>query len=190
VATGTSSVVSAIGMRLSSLARCISHHNGGYAESTVSERRLPICGYLASSLSRLRRARVGEQFGKVVGYCALRDQYRILWAIRMSRTSGLARMFFRLPPQKLPFCASRARTREPVFAANMEISCVRLNQKPAGDAKICLYEMASKVPGFCPEWFFKVPHSSLEKERAESFGRVWKVVEPHCLDGVGHLVRL
>ena len=76
------------------------------------------------------------------------------------------------------------------FAANMEISCVRLNQKPAGDAKICLYEMASKVPGFYPERFFKVPHSSLEKERAESFGRVWKVVEPHCLDGVGLLVRL
>jgi hypothetical protein len=44
----------------------------------------------------LRRARVAEQFGKVVGYCALSDQYRILWAIKMSRTSGLARMTFLL----------------------------------------------------------------------------------------------
>src|ERR1700751_6367271 len=125
-----SPVVSGIGMRSSSLARCISHHNGGYAESTVSERRLPICGYLASSLRKLRRARDAEQFWYVDGYRALRDQYRSLCAIKMSRTSGLARMFFGFPPKKLPFCASRDRTREPVFAANMEISCVRLNQQP------------------------------------------------------------
>ena len=91
-----SPVVSGIGMRSSSLARCISHHNGGYAESTVSERRLPICGYLASSLRKLRRARDAEQFGYVDGYRALRDQYRSLCAIKMSRTSGLARMVFRL----------------------------------------------------------------------------------------------
>jgi hypothetical protein len=30
----------------------------------------------------------------VVGYCALRDQYRSLWAIKMLRTSDLARMVF------------------------------------------------------------------------------------------------
>src|SRR6516162_5500724 len=87
-----SPVVSGIDMRLSSLARCISHHNGGYAESTVSESRFPICGYLASSLRKLRRARDCEQFG----------QYRSLWAIKMSRTSGLARTFFDSPPEETP----------------------------------------------------------------------------------------
>jgi hypothetical protein len=88
------------------------------------ERRFPICGYLASNLSRLRRARTAEQFGKVVGYCALRDQYFILWAIRTSRTSGRA-------------CTCRFSSAEPpvphfspqdtgaVFAAMMVISCVR-----------------------------------------------------------------
>jgi hypothetical protein len=100
VATGMSPVVSGIDMRLSSLARCISHHNGGYAESTVSERRFPICGYLASSLRKLRRARDCEQFG--YEYRALSDQYRSLWAIKMSRTSGLARTFFDSPPEETP----------------------------------------------------------------------------------------
>ena len=65
-------------------------HKGGYAESTSSERRFPTCGYLASSLRKLRRARDAEQFGYVDGYRALRDQYRSLCAIRMSRTSGRA----------------------------------------------------------------------------------------------------
>jgi len=82
VRMGTSSAVSGIDMRLSSLAWCISRHNGGYAESTVSERRFPICGYLASSLRKLRRARDCEQFG--YEYRALSDQYRSLWAIKMS----------------------------------------------------------------------------------------------------------
>ena len=61
------------------------------------ERRLPICGYLASNLSRLRRAREGRQFGKAVGYWARNDQYLILWHISSSKTSGLARMFFGSP---------------------------------------------------------------------------------------------
>jgi hypothetical protein len=121
------------------------HHKGGYAESTVSPRRFPIWGYLASSLRRLRLARDGEQFGNAVGYCALRDQYRSLCAIRMSRTSGLARTFFDFPPKKLQFCASCARTRKPIFAANMEISCVRPNQQPCRKRQMLRHEMDLKV---------------------------------------------
>jgi len=46
---------------------------------------------------RLRLARDALQFGNEDGYCALKDQYRSLCAIKMSRTSGLARIF-RFPP--------------------------------------------------------------------------------------------
>ena len=78
------------------------------------------------AVRKLRRARDGEQFG--YEYLALSDQYRSLWAIKMSRTWGRARIFFDFPQKKLPFCTSGDRTREPVFAANMEISYVRLNE--------------------------------------------------------------
>jgi len=86
-------------------------HNGGYAESTLSERRFPICGYLASSLRKLRRARDGRQFGKQAGCCARRDQYFILWAIKISRTSG--RACIRFSSAESPVPAVRNMTREP-----------------------------------------------------------------------------
>jgi hypothetical protein len=46
---------------------------GRVPQTTVSERRFPICGYLASSMRKLRRARDAEQFGNAAGYCAHRD---------------------------------------------------------------------------------------------------------------------
>ena len=49
------------------------------------------------SLMRLRLARDALQFGNEDGYRALNDQYRILWHIRIDRTSGLARIS-RSPP--------------------------------------------------------------------------------------------
>jgi hypothetical protein len=54
------------------------------------------------SLMRFRLARDALQFGNEDGYCALKDQYRILWQIRIARTSGLARIF-RFPPAEPRF---------------------------------------------------------------------------------------
>jgi hypothetical protein len=44
----------------------------------------------------LRRARDAEQFGKQVGYCALKDQYFILWAIRISQLSRVSEVKLRI----------------------------------------------------------------------------------------------
>jgi hypothetical protein len=93
-------------------------YKGGYADSAVKRKRWAICGYFASSREKFRRAREAEQFGNAVGYCALSDQYLSLCAIKMSRTSGLARMVFRLPSQEFAFCASRHRTRTQFFQQN------------------------------------------------------------------------
>ena len=54
------------------------------------------------SLMRLRLARDALQFGNEDGYRALKDQYLILWHIRIARTSGLARIF-RFPPAEPRF---------------------------------------------------------------------------------------
>ena len=53
--------------------------------------------------------------------------------------------FFECSPEKLPFGASRARTREPVFAANMEISWVRPNQQSCRKRQMLRHEMDLKV---------------------------------------------
>jgi hypothetical protein len=53
--------------------------------------------------------------------------------------------FFDFPPQKLPFCASRARTREPVLPAIMKIRVSSYTNNPAGSTKTLLHEMDLKV---------------------------------------------
>src|SRR5208283_3995491 len=75
---------------------------------------------------------------------------------------------FDFPPQKLPLCASCDRTREPVFAANMEFRVSGLNQQTRAEApKCCLM----KWIGYCLEWCSKVPpKAGSGKTEAESFG--------------------
>lgn len=63
--------------------------------------------------------------------------------------------FFEFPPKGLEFCGLYDMTQELVFAAIMEISCVRLNQQPCWDSQNPAPRRGLQSRGNCIEWYRK-----------------------------------
>ena len=66
------------------------YDSGGYAERTVSPKFFAICGYVASSREKFRRALAGEMFGKADGCRPINAHRCIFLASKCWRSWGRA----------------------------------------------------------------------------------------------------